>query len=111
MPKSFQKFMSLFGKIKSREISYDKEGIYPMHNWEVLLFSVSIVLLILAGISLYFYMQVRHGKLFTIEGENGASMININDAVLRKTINDINSREASSTELTENKIIFPDPSN
>ena len=103
------KMKRLFGG-KVKPISYDKPSIKPIHDWRVIFFATLLIILVIGGISFYFYRQVSQGKLYIVDISESGNEVKINNSLLKKTVDEINLREASQVKIKQQKITPPDPS-
>jgi len=105
-----QKIKGGFGKKETGHALYIKDGVQPRHDW-IVAFSGSVVCLcIIAAVSVYFYIQIDGGKLFTKNVEEEVGGASINDKLLQKTVDSIKARETRLNDLKLNPIKTPDPS-
>lgn len=96
--------------MKNKESSYEKEGIRPKRDWEIILSGATFALFIMALVAGYFYTQVNKGNLFQVASGDTENEIKINKTLLDKTINDINDRQKSFDAAKQGSNIPPDPS-
>ena len=75
-----------------------------------MLLVTGILIFILALLAFYFYKLVDQEKLFTITEEIDQKEIKINSQIMDKVVKDINTREANSLRIKQNKSSQPDPS-
>ena len=99
-----------WNKMKMGHASYNKDGIRPVHDWNIMLITVSVTLCFLAIIALYFYMFVDEEKLFTVEVDESQKEVKINADALTKVVTDINNRESLRQKIEQNQLSEPDPS-
>lgn len=92
--------------MSTTKVSFEKKGIKPSKDWNMVLFVYFVVLILLAGISSYFYMKVEDGTFFSVEEQEFKSGIKINGTMLKKVVDDINSREKSREDI-KNGISVP----
>ena len=90
-----------FQKIKTwghlsikKEVSYKKEGVSPVHDWNIILVSVFFSLISIGGISLYFYNQIKNGSLFTVSSVSKDNTVKIDETLLNKIIEKINTKQS-----------------
>ncbi len=105
-----QKIKAEFNKIKASHTSYKKDGIRPVHDWNVMLTVAFTHVFILAIVAFYFYKLVDEERLFTVTSETDQKEVKINSQIMDKVVRDINTREANSIKIKENKLNQPDPS-
>ncbi len=94
---------------KGHALSYEREGIRPAKDWDTMLTTASVVLLILAGAAYYFYVRVE-GGIFALSSETIQNEAKINNALFKKTVDDINNRKTARENLNRNLKIPADPS-
>lgn len=105
-----QKIKDWYTKISPTKTSFERSGISPKRDWRILLVSTFAVVLVMAGISLYLYIQINNGTLFVTLTENTEIEVKIDKVLLEKTINDINVRKTTLGDVIQNKSIPADPS-
>ncbi len=105
-----KKMNEWFEKLRTSQISYDKNGIRPLKDWKIIMTSMFIVLLIIIAIATYFYMEVDGGKFFSVEEGTIGNETKINDNLLKKTLEGLNSRQEKLTILERDRIAPLDPS-
>ena len=110
MSRLFQKIKGLYGKINIRHVSYERGGMRPKRDWNILLSLASIVLLILIFSSSYLYKGISKGSLFMVTKNNVDREVRINSSLLQKVVGDIKLREESFKNTKQNKGIPADPS-
>lgn len=104
-----QQFKMWYDKIQSRQISYDKIGIRPTREWRMILITIFILLCFSAVATFYFYREVNQGKLFVVVNNDTETQVKINKTLLKKTVDEINAREASMNQINAGKVSLPDP--
>ena len=110
MNEQLQKIKSWFKKPTSSEFSYERRGMNPSKDWKKFLISTFVIVVILIGGALYFYMEISRGNLFTVSENPEENEVKINNVLLRKTIDDIHFREQTTAEVKENSQNPSDPS-
>ena len=105
-----QKIKIWFNKLKAGRVSYDKGGLKPLRDWRIILITTSIIIFILAIFAFYFYIQIESGKLFVSTNEVSDTQLKINDSLLKKTVDELNTRESSTAQIKSGQITAPDPS-
>ncbi len=93
---------------QNKKNPYLREGVYPLHDWAILMACAIVVTFLMMLSFVYFYVQIERGKLFVQEDASANGKVNINSTLLRKVVGAINTRAASSTEISS--IAIPDPS-
>ena len=104
-----QKIKTWYAKIRIKRESYVVSGIKPIRDWRILLISTLVIVVVMAIFAFYFYVQIDKGKLFVVKVSKTQNDTKINEVLLKKTVNDINSRKASLNEI-RNKNAPEDPS-
>lgn len=99
-----------FDHAGKRESSYEKDGVRPKKDWEVILTIMTFLLIILAIVAGYFYTQVNQGKLFQVPPGDIENEVKINKTLLDKTIGDINERRKSFGAIGQGGTVPADPS-
>ncbi len=107
MSNLLQKIKSLFGKLKNKKVSYDRGGINPNRQWKIILSTTFIILCFLALIAFYFYSQIDKGNLFTVTSDSAQSEIKIDGSLLKKTVDDINARQAMNYNVRNDGVFIP----
>lgn len=105
-----EKLKTLYGNMRMSRASYKKDGVYPVHDWMVLLLCGIGVLLATASISLYFYIQIGAGKLFVKTVTDSRGEVNINSALFSKIVDGIKAREANLAKIKSGSLRISDPS-
>ena len=110
MSQLLQKIKALYGKIHVTHISYEKHGMNPRHDWNIILFASCLALLLETIFAFYFYTRINQGKLFVVTKNDSGKEITINSKLLGKIIDDINLRQKSLENIKQNKAVPGDPS-
>ncbi len=105
-----QKLKNWRDKIKTTKMSYKVSGIRPVHDWRVLLITTQIILVLLAALAFYFYIQIDEGKLFLVPEGKTEKELKIDNVLLKKAVDDINLRETTLSGIKQSKDIPSDPS-
>ncbi len=105
-----QKIKIWYDKLRTTPAPIERSGISPKRDWRILLVSTVVLVCMIGGISLYFYIQINKGQLFVTVRDNTEKEITIDSVLLEKTINDINIRKITLEDIKQNKSIPPDPS-
>ncbi len=104
------KLKLLYKKITTREENYKRRGIEPSSDWSVVVI-ISATIFCVAGLfGYYVYYKIKNDQLFTVKEAESFKEERINKALLKKTIDDIDAREASTTILRINGVETEDPS-
>ncbi len=104
------KIKSWFGNLNKSKVSFERAGVKPARDWNILIFIVFLTLLIIGGMAFYFYVEVDNGTFFDVTDSEELSEAKINDQLLKKIIDDINTRENELAEIRESKDFPPNPS-
>ncbi len=104
------KIKELLHRLNKKEATYEREGVRPKRDWQIILFVFTISLLFLAAAAGYFYLQVSTGKIFSVSAQESLDEIKINKALLNKTIGDINERSKSFEVIKQGGEAPIDPS-
>ena len=110
MSKLFQKIKSVFSGLKPTSLSYARRGMKPVHDWKIILIASQIAVLVVVVISVYFYVNISQGKLFSVKEDYSDIEININNNLLKKIVDDVDSRQSLIESVKENKTYTSDPS-
>jgi hypothetical protein len=110
MDQYIQKIKGAYEKIKNAQTSYAKVGIQPARDWKIILVSSFAIFCIYAMLAFVFYVQVDSGRFFTISDDSVVTEAKINDALFKKTVEEINTRSNALGTLRSNKIAPEDPS-
>lgn len=104
------KIKNSFHGLGKKEATYEREGVMPKRDWQIILFVFTLSLIFMAGIAGYFYMQVSSGRIFGVTVQEGLNEIKINKTLLNKTIGDINERKKSFDVIKQGGEAPMDPS-
>lgn len=103
------KIKDWFSKFSKPKTVYSRDGVEPKKDWGIILTTTTFILVILALVAAYFYIQVDRGNLFSISSEDVENEAKINKNLLNKTVQDINQRK-SNFESVESGVVPQDPS-
>ncbi len=109
MKELIEKIKSYLKGSSKKEISYEREGINPTHDWNVILILVFALLFVLAIASVYLYMQIQSGALFPASTDAKNTSVTINQDLLDKTIQKINA-DKTAFDSAKTKGSVSDPS-
>lgn len=104
------KLKLFYKKITTREENYKRRGIEPSADWSVIVIVSATIFCIVGLFGYYVYYKIKNDQLFTVNEAGGFSEVRINKALLKKTIDEIDAREASTTILRINGVETVDPS-
>jgi hypothetical protein len=79
-------------------------------DWKIIIFSFTIVALILAGFSGYLFFKINKGEIFTAGGQNADSTQVIDKKLLEDTVARFEAKKATLLELERQTSVTPDPS-
>ncbi len=109
MDKYKNKIKSLYLKLRSNETNYEIKGVRPDRDWGMILVFSQLVTLILAGVALYFYIQIDNSRIFTIEKNSQSSEVTVSKVLLKKLVDDYKKREDSTLLINSTKAVPTDP--
>ncbi len=92
------------------KISYDRPGLKPRQDWEVILTTSFIILICIGIFAFYFYIGILQGKFFVVNADDEASRAKINSVLIDKVVGDMNNRASYSGDLKNGKYSLSDPS-
>ncbi len=105
------KIKTVFSKLSSREVSYDKKTIRPGKDWKIIIVTFQVSVIILGVFAFYFYTKINAGELFLVDSSVTDNQIKINETLLRKVSSDLVSRENNFQNVKRPEFIVPtDPS-
>lgn len=104
------KLKLFYKKITTREENYKRRGIEPSSDWSMIVIVSMIIFCVLGLFSYYVFYKIKNNQLFTVKERSSFSEVKINKVLLKKTIDDIDAREASTTILRINGVETEDPS-
>lgn len=110
MSEIIQKIKNWYQNFSSSKISFERKGIKPTRDWNIVIFSSLVVLFICGGLAFYFYIKVDNGTFFGATVSEELAEIKINNKVLDKLIADINAREKNLIDIETNRQAPPNPS-
>ncbi|MDQ5969321.1 MAG: hypothetical protein QG579_478, partial [Patescibacteria group bacterium] len=93
------KLKLFYKKIATKQENYKRRGIEPSSDWSVIVIVSASVFCVLGLFGYYVFYRIKNDQLFTVKEAGGFNEVRINKALLKKTIDDINTREASTTDL------------
>ncbi len=99
MSEIFNKIKNWYQNLTSAKISFERTGIKPTRDWNVVVFSAMLVLFISGGLAFYFYVKVENGTFFNEYVAEELKEVKINNSLLGKLITDINNRERKLEEI------------
>ncbi len=110
MSDSINKIKIWFSKNLQKKNSYDREGIRPTKDWEIILGLTLLAFFVSVVVAGYFYIQVNSNSVFQVDADIVENEVKINKPLLDKTISDINERRKSSDAIKRGGKIPSDPS-
>ncbi len=106
----FSKLKLFYKKIVTREENYKRRGVEPSSDWSVIVIISAIIFCMIGLFGYYVFYKIKNDQLFTVKEVGGFSEVRINKALLKKIVDDIDAREASTTILRINGVETDDPS-
>ncbi len=94
-----KKIKTLYANWKIKKISYKRQGVKPDTDWSNILAASFFVSLCLVVFAVYFYIQIDQGNYYAIENKNSENGIKINNELLKKTVDDLDSRQNSFSNI------------
>jgi hypothetical protein len=104
------KIKSWYQNLSSSKISFERNGIKPTRDWNIVIFSALLLIFASGALAFYFYIKVESGTYFSTITAEDLKEVKINNKVLDKLIADINVREKKLEEIQTNKNFPPNPS-
>lgn len=105
-----QKIEAWYDKIKTAGASYQRRGIRPMSDWKIIISTTFIVFCIVASVAFYFYTQIDEGVIFLVQEDASQKAVKLDTTLLKKAVDDMQSRETSLSKIKQNKTAPGDPS-
>jgi len=110
-------FLTFFKSLKEKFIkpgktifSYERKGIRPNRDWNIILICAGLMLSALIFIAFYFYFQIEEGQIFMVNEKDSQREIKINAELFQKIVNDINTRIENLEAINHPGKIPNDPS-
>ncbi len=97
-------------RLTSKKTSYVKSGIRPTHDWFVILITAQTIIVCMVIFAFYFYVKINNGELFSSIIESSPNEAQINNNLLNKTINDLNTRKENLEKIKAGGLAPIDPS-
>jgi hypothetical protein len=110
MKEYINKLKVLYSSLKITRTSYNKKGIRPENDWRILLITTFIILCVVSAYAVYFYIEVRDGKIFVTEKDNINNQTKLNKPLLDKIVNEIDSKNIEFLKLQNSSLGLKDPS-
>ncbi len=110
MSETFNKIKNWYQNLSSSKVSFERKGIKPTRDWNIVIFSSLIAVVIFGSLAFYFYVKVENGTFFGASSVEDLTEVKINNTILNKLISDINNRERNLSEIETNKKSPPNPS-
>ncbi len=110
MSETFNKIKNWYQNFSSSKVSFERKGIKPAKDWNIVIFSSLTLLFIFGAIAFYFYVQVENGTFFGAVVSEELTEVKINNKTLDKLINDINVRERNLIEIEASRNAPANPS-
>ncbi len=109
MSELINKIKSWYSSITTKQLSFERKGIKPKKDWNIILFLTFIALIFAGALSFYIYTKIDNGTLFKVPEKENISEIKINNLLLKKMIDDYDNRAKSLIEIKNGKNIPPNP--
>lgn len=110
MNKLFQKAVVWFRDMNTKQFSYEKEGIRPTRDWNLIISCFFVTAIFIAGLSFYIYKQVDSGRWFVAPVDQSLTDAKINEVLLEKTIKKIDGNKKIFDEVKNGGSKLSDPS-
>lgn len=104
------KLKLFYKKITTRQENYKRRGIEPSSDWSVIVIVNAFFFCVLGLFGYYVFYMIKNDQLFTVKEAGGFTEVKVNRVLLKKTIDDISTREASTTDLRIEGVKVEDPS-
>ncbi len=104
MSEYLNKIKDWFSKFSKPKTVYSKGGVEPKKDWGIILTTMFFILVILALVAVYFYIQVDRGNLFSVSSEDVENEAKINKNLLDKTVHDINQRKSNFESVSAGSV-------
>ena len=105
-----EKIKSYFGNFLKDDTSYERGGINPERDWNIMLVFVFAVLIVFSIIAFYFYIRINNGNLFSVPESANSVSATINQDLMNKTIQKIEANKSAFDFVQQNKASTTDPS-
>ena len=92
------------------QVTYEKSGVKPAKDWNILLGVTCVMLCLLAILAFYFYTSVNDGSFFATFQDSVMNEVKINENLFNKTIDNINTREMLFNSIKQGRQTPTDPS-
>ncbi len=109
MKKSSEQFRVWLEKLKSAKHSYQKKGIRPTRDWNIMLVTSFVISLFVAIYAVFFYYQINNISIFQVERVEDQSATGINRPLLDAVVKDIDYRTMKFVELDSGNVVKIDP--
>lgn len=111
MNEFFSKIKSYIPKFSKKGFSYDREEINPTRDWNIILLVSMLLLVCSALVAFYFYSKIESSTLVSAESVRNESETKINNELLKKIIDDFNTRSKNLDIIKSGTLAVPlDPS-
>jgi len=106
----FAKIKTWYEKIRTSKVSYTSKGIKPVRDWQL----ISLIWLILFVISItfasYLYVEIDHGKIFTVKKNDKGGKVVLNSPLLQKIADEARARKIKFDDARNGNLSVSDPS-
>jgi hypothetical protein len=96
-------------KIQKSGQTYTKKEINPNRDWLLILLGSQIIVILVAVLSVYLYIRVDRGDIFTENSTGEENEVKINMTILDKVVNDASNRVDEFSKILKSESP-PDPS-
>lgn len=103
-------FKNKNGNWFSSRVSQKKDLLNASRDWEII-FSVFIAFILVSALfSVYLFLQINKGEIFTVRQNGNVSLDTINRTLLEDTLLFFENKQQRFIEMNKNKPRFVDPS-
>jgi hypothetical protein len=110
MTNLLKKAKELYAKVRTKRVSYERSGISPTRDWQMLLVFTTAMIFIIACVAYYFYREINQGLLFVVTENSSEKEVKIDSVLLKKTVDDIKTRQTLLRNIIQGRSIPSDPS-
>ncbi len=104
------KIKDWYKNLTTKKVSFERTGIKPTRDWNIVIFTSMITLFICGGMAFYFYIKVENGTFFSTYISEELQEVKINNNILNKLITDLNNRQRKLEEIQTAKKAPANPS-
>lgn len=110
MNKILQKLKSWFGETAVKKVSYKQQGYRPKRDWSIMFVLSFILILAMLSFAFYIYVEIDNNRLFVSDYDEMSKELKLDEKLIKKVVDGINSRAESLEAIKNDKNIPPDPS-